>query len=413
MSTRGLLHNSDYLKLLSGQTISAIGSTMSGFVFTLLGLAITGSPAQAGLVGTAAALGGSLMSLPGGALADRVSRRTLMVGFSLVGCLLFSSVAIAGLLDVLTLPHLIAVSFLSGAGHALFWPAEAGAMRQIVAPEHLGTALAAAHGRQSVAQLLGAPVGGLLYSIGRMVPVVVDAVSYLVMTVLLLSIKHPLPAAKPDGDAHEPMLRAIRTGLAWLLKDSALRAIAVVGTLLNFAVGGIIIVLILSMQQRGVPSAVIGLMETGMGLGGLLGAVAAPKLLARFSVGKISLAGAWIVCVTFGATAFIHQTVVLIALPSAAMFLLPALNSGLTGYQMLITPDNLQGRAQSALGFLANSISPLAPALGGVLLGAYGARTALLVFGGVMVVGALLLTASRAIRNLPLLSTVSNAQMGA
>lgn len=53
MASRGLLRNGDYLKLLSGQTISSLGSAMSSFVCTLLAMSITGSPAQAGLVGAA------------------------------------------------------------------------------------------------------------------------------------------------------------------------------------------------------------------------------------------------------------------------------------------------------------------------------------------------------------------------
>ena len=406
MSARGLLHNGDYLRLISGQTISSIGSAMSTFVFTLLGLAITGSPVQAGLVGTASALGATLAALPAGTLADRWSRRRILIGYSLTGAVLFGSVAVAGWLDHLTLPHLMLVGLVNGAGFSLFAPAEAGALRQIVAPDDIGTALAASHGRQHIASLAGAPLGGLLYSIGRMIPIAVDAISYLVMTILLATIRHPLPAAKPDGDAHEPMLKAIRSGLSWLFRQPALRTIAVVATVINFAAMGTILVLILSMQQRGVPAAVIGLLETGMGVGGLLGSVAAPKLLASFTTGAIAIAGSWVIALAFGATAFTTHPAALIAILSAAIFLLPAVNSGLFGYQMLITPDNLQGRAQSAVMFLANGTNPLAPMLGGVLLGTLGAHWALLIFGGLLTLGAILLTASRSIRSIPLLSTV-------
>jgi predicted MFS family arabinose efflux permease len=406
MPARGLLHNGDYLKLLTGQTISSIGSAMSSFVFTLLGLAITGSPVQAGLVGTAYALGATLAALPAGALADRWSRRKILIGYSVLGAVLFGSVAVAGWLNHLTLPHLMVVSLLNGVGFSLFMPAEAGALRQIVDPDDIGTALAAAHGRQNLAGLAGAPVGGLLYSIGRVIPVAADAISYLVMTVMLATIRHRLPAAKPDGEAHEPMLKAIRSGLTWLLRQPALRTTAVVATILNFAANGTILVLILSMQQRGVRPPVIGLLETAMGVGGLIGAIAAPKLLARFSTGKITIVASWIVAVIFPATAATTRAAVLILLPALGVFLLPALNSGLFGYQMLITPDHLQGRAQSAVMFLANITSPLAPFLGGLFLGTLGARTALLMFGVLLALGSVLLTLSRPIRSIPLLSEV-------
>ncbi|HZX07006.1 MFS transporter [Kribbella sp.] len=406
MSARGLLHNGDYLKLLAGQTVSSIGSAMSSFVFTLLGLAITGSPVQAGLVGTASSLGTILVALPGGALADRWSRRRILVGYTFLGAVLFGSVAVASWLGHLTLPHLLLVGLLNGAGYALFMPAESAALREIVAPEDLSTALAAAHGRQNVAGLAGAPLGGLLYSIGRAIPVAADAISYLVMAIMLTTIRHPLPAATPEGGTHEPMLKAIRSGLTWLFRQRDLRTIAVSATLLNFAANGTILVLILSMQQRGVRPSVIGLLETAMGVGGLAGAFAAPRLLAKYSTGKITIVGAWVVTVTFAATSASTRPAVLIVLPALAMFLLPALNSGLFGYQMLITPNHLQGRAQSAFMFMSNTAAPLAPFLGGVFLATLGARNALLVFGALLAVGAVLLTVSRSIRSIPLLSDV-------
>jgi MFS family permease len=95
-SRHRLTHNGDYLRLLSGQSISSLGSAMSTFVFTLLAMAITGSPVQAGLVGTAAALGGTLAGLPAGALVDRVSRRKVLLACGSAGTVMFGSVAAAG-----------------------------------------------------------------------------------------------------------------------------------------------------------------------------------------------------------------------------------------------------------------------------------------------------------------------------
>jgi predicted MFS family arabinose efflux permease len=338
---------------------------------------------------------------------DRWNRRRLLIGCGLAGTVLYGSVALAAWADRLTLVHLVAVSLLSGAANALYVPAQNAALRQIVTADDLGTALAAAHGRQHVAGLTGGPLGGLLYAIGRAIPIAVDAVSYLVMTVLLATIRTPLPAAEPDGDGHEPMMRSIRSGLSWLMRQPALRAIATVSTLFNFSATAIMLVLVLSMQQRGVPTSVIGLLETGIGVGGLLGSIAAPKLLATFSTGTIAVAGAWAVVLSFGATAFTTSSAVLIVMPALGMLLIPALNSGLFGYQMLITPDNLQGRAQTAVLFLATSTTPLAPVAGGALLGTAGPRWALLALSGLITVAAVLVTVSRSIRSIPLLSEVT------
>ncbi|MEV0803908.1 MFS transporter [Kribbella sp. NPDC050281] len=409
MSGRGLLRNGDYLKLLSGQTISALGSAMSTFVFTLLAMAITGSPAQAGLVGAAYALGATMSSLPAGAVVDRTSRRVILISCGVAGAVLYGSVAVAGWMDQLTIWHLLAVALGSGVSTAFFMPAQNAALRQIVPPEDIGTAVAANQGRGYVASLAGAPLGGLLYTVGRVVPVAIDALSYLVMSVLLALIRHPLGAPETRDAKPEPMLRSIRSGITWLFRQPALRTIALVATALNFAANGTILVLILDLQQRGVRPSVIGLLETGMGVGGLLGAVITPKLLAMFSTGAIAIVGSWIVACTFTATAFTTAPAALVVLLSLAMLLLPALNSGLFGYQMLITPDHLQGRAQSAVMFLATSSQPLAPALGGLMLASFGHRAAVGVLGGILTVASLLLTLSRPIRSIPLLSEVKAA----
>jgi predicted MFS family arabinose efflux permease len=406
-SRQRLTHNGDYLRLLSGQSISSLGSAMSTFVFTLLAMAITGSPVQAGLVGTAVALGGTLAGLPAGALVDRVSRRKVLLACGSAGTVLFGSVATAGWLDRLTIAHLVVVGFGSGVVHSFFSPAQNAALRQIVDPRDLGTAMAANHGREYFAGLVGAPLGGALYAVGRVIPIALDAVSYLVMTVLLATIRKPLEAPAPEGGKHEPMLASIRTGIKWLFRQPAIRVIALVATLLNFSANATLLVLILSLQQRGVPTSVIGLLETGIGVGGLLGAIAAPRIIGRFSTGWIAVVAGWVITLAFGATALSTHPAVLIGLLSIAIFLLPAVNSGLFGYQVMITPDHMQGRAESAFVFLANSTGPLAPLFGGFLLATLGTRSAVLILAGLLAVAAVLLTASGPIRDIPLLSDLA------
>jgi predicted MFS family arabinose efflux permease len=261
-----------------------------------------------------------------------------------------------------------------------------------------------------VAGLLGAPLGGALYAVGRVLPIAFDAVSYLFMTLMLVTIRRPLPAPEPDGEQHEPILRAIRTGLKWVVREPAIRVMALSATLVNFAAQGTLLVLILNLQRHGVRASTIGLLETGIGVGGVLGAIAAPRLLRRFRTGMIGIVAAWAIALAFSATAFTLQPAVLVALLAAAIFLVPSFNSGLFGYQVMITPDGMQGRAQSAIGFLANSTVPVAPALGGVLLAHAGARAALLVFSSIIALSAVMLTLSGPIRGIPLLADVAAEQ---
>ena len=90
--------------------MSTLGSSMSFFVFPLIGLAMTGSTTQAALAGGAYSLGQVASRLPAGVLVDRWNRRRVMVVSNLVGGVLYGSLAVAQLAHTLTLTHLVVVA---------------------------------------------------------------------------------------------------------------------------------------------------------------------------------------------------------------------------------------------------------------------------------------------------------------
>lgn len=75
-----LRRNRDFQLLWGGQAVSLLGSQTSKIAYPLLVLAMTGSPAKAGIAGFAAMLGYLLFPLPAGALADRHDRKRIMIG---------------------------------------------------------------------------------------------------------------------------------------------------------------------------------------------------------------------------------------------------------------------------------------------------------------------------------------------
>src|SRR5881398_347608 len=100
--------------LWSGQLVSTLGSAASGIVFPLLILAITNSPAAAGIAGALSMLPYALFSLPAGALIDRWDRKRVMILCDTGRAVLFASIPVAMALDVLTVWQLYANAFLEG-----------------------------------------------------------------------------------------------------------------------------------------------------------------------------------------------------------------------------------------------------------------------------------------------------------
>src|SRR5262249_15996806 len=88
-----------------------------------------------------------------------------------------------------------------------------------------------------------------------------------------------------------------------------------------------------------------------------------------------------------------------------AVFFLPLLNpagnAGIGSYRVAQTPDELQGRVSSAMQFCAMSVMPLAPVLGGWLLGTLGGSETIVVLVALSAAAALVPTLSHAIRSVP------------
>src|SRR5882672_8168118 len=71
--------NRDFRLLWFGSVVSVLGSRASAIAYPLLVLALTGSPADAGLAGFAATISYLLGQLPAGALVDRWNRKFIMI----------------------------------------------------------------------------------------------------------------------------------------------------------------------------------------------------------------------------------------------------------------------------------------------------------------------------------------------
>src|SRR5205085_5895980 len=96
-----LWHNSDFLRLWLGQTVSSVGSGIVKLAAPLLVLALTDSPAVAGLVAGALTFPMIFLGLPAGALVDRWDRRRVMIVCDTVRCLAVATVPLAWMLGLL------------------------------------------------------------------------------------------------------------------------------------------------------------------------------------------------------------------------------------------------------------------------------------------------------------------------
>ncbi len=114
-----LWRNRDFVLLWSGQAVSTLGTRFSGLALPLLVLAVTYSPAQAGLIGALSFLPYLVFGLPAGALVDRWDRKRTMALCDLARCIAFGSVPLAVALGRLTMPQLYLVALVDGTSFVL------------------------------------------------------------------------------------------------------------------------------------------------------------------------------------------------------------------------------------------------------------------------------------------------------
>ncbi len=398
-SYRSLARNPDFTALWIGATVAELGARVTTFAMPLVAYALTGSALWAAAAEGLFLLGMVAMLLPAGVVADRMHRLRLMRLSLGTGVVLYASLAVAGIAGVLTLPHLLVVAAATGLATGLFSPAEYSAIRSIVSTEELPTALSQQQARQHVAALLGGPLGGALFGLARWAPFALDALTYAAGWLLLGRVRADL-SARPDAPRQRPV-RDLSTGVRFVWTRPFLRVLLFWSPLANLAVNALFFVALLRLIEAGFPAWQIGLVETAIGACGILGAIAAPRLIDRYPTGALTVLVAWSFVPLSLPLALWNHPWAMATGASIGMFLNPAGNAGVSSYRMAITPPDLVGRVQSTMQFTSMMTMPLAPALAGALLAGLGGRDAVLALTVLTAAVALIPTLSHAVRSVP------------
>lgn len=420
----GLWRNRDFNLLWSGQCLSDLGTAMSDLALPLLVLQLTGSPARAGLVGTVGLAVAMVCRLPAGVLADRFDRRRLLIVCDAVRLVGYAALAWAVMAKAATVPVILAVVVAGAAATAVFGTTEFAAVRALVHPDHIVPAVARNEARSYGTSLAGPPLGGLLFGLGRALPFVGNALSYLLSLSAVLFIRRPLQQPRPDSDpgpadgagdgkddsgsdagaagdvAGGHGGSGWQGGLRFVFANPFLRSLIAIATPLNMAFTGMIFALTISLRRAGVPPAVIGLATSIIGVGGLLGALLAPALQRRLRLPTLIRLICWSAAALMAISVLLSPSITAAAPLAIAVFLGPTANAALFGYQAAVTPDHLQGRVVSVILLAATSAAALAPALAGVLLAHTTGHTALLAFPLLIAASAAAATSSSGIRSL-------------
>ena len=398
-----LRRNRDFVLLQSGQLLSNVGTQTTQIAYPLLVLALTHSPAKAGVVAFARALPLWLFALPAGLAADRFSRKRLMIISDIARTATVTGLGVAVLLHHAAFWEIPVVAFVEGAGAALFGGAQMGAMRSVVPKPQLPIATNVLTARIAIVRLAGPPLGGVLFGIAPSLPFFTDAGSYAASTGSLLAMRTPFQEVRERESA--PMLHSLLEGLHFLWSSPFLRTIVGIFTLSQIVFPGVSLALVVIAKRQGLSSGEIGALVAVFGVALLVGSVIAP-VVRRLLPTRVLIVlefWTWAGCGLFLIWPSVYVLTASI-IPTALA--IPTTDSIVWPYQLSLTPDRLIGRATAAVSSLTNGAGALGPLLAGFLLASVSARTTIGVLAAFGVAMAVWGTLSPAIRAAPSLDEI-------
>jgi hypothetical protein len=401
--------NRNFALLWSGEVLSETGSQVTTIAMPLLVLFLTGSAAQAGLIGFARSLAYPLTVLFAGVIADRIDRRRLMIICAIGRAVAIGSVALALALGRPSLAQLLVVTFLDATLFAAAQVAERGLITEIVPAAGLADAVTLNEARTAVAVLSGPAIGGALFGVGRGLPFLADTASFLVALLSLLGVRVTRPtdrAGAPRSPAARGSVRAqVVEGMGWLWQEPFLRAGSLFYAAANVTIGAVELLGLLIARRHGASSAEIGGAFAIVGAGGLVGAALAGPLRRRVSARRAVLAEPWFAVLCVPLLLVLHAAPVIGGL-IAVMFLPMTLSSSVVvGRRLALTPDGLRGRVQASASFIAGSIAWIGPLTIGVLVQYAGESAAVLTLSAWTLTIAVTATVARGLRDIPELSS--------
>ena len=408
LPARSVWRNRDFLLLWSGQNTSILGAQMSELAYPILVLALTHSPAKAGLVPLFFMLPFIVFGLPAGALVDRWNRKKVMLICDTIRMFAMAALPISFLTGHLSLALVYAASLTEGIGFCFFNLAETAAISQVVEKAQLPNAMAANEMGYAATSTAGPGLAGLIMAsmrstiAGAMLAFAVDSVSYLASLSTLLMMRTPFQQERVlsgNLDAAKPNLwHEVREGLQFVWNQVRVRTIMFWAGFLALTFGGFGLAIIqLVRVDFHLGPGTIGLLLSAGGIGGIIGAVCAPKVKERVPFGALLMG-----VITVQSVA----TLVMAVAPSLILVGFMSFIQGLAGplwnvaqlsYRISITPDQLQGRVNSVFRLLIFAAYPLGSMVSGLLLEHFNPRMLLggIALGGLLSVATVSMTKLR------------------
>ncbi len=373
-----------YWRLWTASTISNLGDGVFLVALPLLASRLTRSELSIAFIGVAAALPWLLLSLPIGAIVDRVDRRLLMVRADVFRATTVGALAIAVATDHTQVWMLWIAAGCLGIAEVFFDNASQAMVPSIVPVELLEKA----NGRRFAAEIaansfVGTPIGSVLFVAAMWLPFGFDALSFAMAAILVFTLRISTTPPARIGESRPRLRTDIAEGMRWLSRHRGLRGLALAASLsvLGMEMTAAIFVLfaqdLLHISDRWY-GALIAIGAVGAVVGGLV----AERMSRRIGSLSIiySIVVVWVLCML--AEGLWPRLWVSAVATVAMAFGTTVWNTVTVSLRQRIVPANLFGRVNSVYRWLVWGSISIGAALGGLVAHQFGLRAPFFVGAG-------------------------------
>ncbi|WP_232700931.1 MFS transporter [Halobacterium wangiae] len=398
MALRRTLSHRPFRRLWFGQLASRIGDSVHEIALIWVVYEVTGDPTLLSLTFAASFVPTVLLSLPAGAVVDRVNRKYVLVGSDLLRAATVLVIPFVGR-GPLLVPTVLSVAFVTGVADAVDGPARGAFVPRLVPEADLDGANSLIGMTSSLSQVLFAAGGVVVAAFGSFAAFYVDAGTFLVSALFVATISSEHGVPDREGDAEglgavarngaSRMARDVRSVLGFVRERPVLRNVLALGVVLQFAVAPVNVALPVYAPRLPISDSVaLGVLYSAFFTGMTAGMVGIGRFDDAVDAvrGRVIVAGmlAFGVCLAAGVVVAPDSLLVVAAVVGlfavAGLGFAAATAPRVTLAQLLV-PDQRRGRYTAVANTLGSGAFVVGLLVTGPLVGLVGARVTLVGVG--------------------------------
>lgn len=381
--TFSALRHRNYRLWFMGQIVMLVGAWMQSTAQGYLVYELTGSTAYLGVVSFAGGVPSWLFTLYGGVIADRFSRRNLMMitqGANMLLALILAALVFSGAVQ----PWMIVgLAFLLGTSNAFEGPVRQSFLSELVEREDMANGIALNSSMFNLGAVIGPAVGGMAYAaVGPGWCFLLNGLSFIASLVSLALMRiQAQPMAARTVSANAQLIE----GLKFTLRQPQIRYLIFgMGMLGMFVFGTLSLLPAWARDVLAGDATTFGWLNSARGLGSLIGALLIAALSHMPMRGKLWATGNLtlpIFMFIFATTHWLPASLVMLVGVGLAVITQGSVANALV---QLNVPNDLRGRVMGIFMLVFSGTIPIGALLAGVLAEILGPPTTIAAASGLL-----------------------------